>query len=46
MLSPFNVKQPTSVFIGNISQFLRGQLDAESALLQLGLKTEGYESRT
>ena len=29
-----------------VRQFLRGQLDAGSALAQMGLKTEGYESRT
>ena len=29
-----------------VRQFLRGQLDAGSALAQLGLKAEGYESRT
>ena len=29
-----------------VRRFLRGQLDAEAALVQLGLKTEGYESRT
>ena len=29
-----------------VREFLRGGLDGEAALLRLGLKTEGYESRT